>query len=333
MPRISIIVPVYKVEAYLQRCVDSILAQTYQNFELILVDDGSPDNCGNMCDEYAKIDNRVKVIHKQNGGLSSARNAGLDIACGEYIGFVDSDDWITMDMFEYLMDLTDDYKSEITSISYILSNGKTIFKQPNIKVKVYNRKQSLRYYMAEGMSKRIADYPVCIKLYKKELFDDVRFPQGQFYEDVATNFLLIQKVSKYVKSNKICYYYYQNGTSITRDGFKIKDIDLIKVGKQLVSLATVENDEYLLKLAKMKRARSYFSLLSKIAAYGFAEELKNENEIISELTYELRKNYWLLMKSPMPLNRKLVLNLLCININCLRIPINVFKYIENIRTR
>src|SRR5665647_2657921 len=101
-PLISIIVPIYKVENYIRNCVDSILNQTYKNLEVILVDDGSTDNCGNICDEYSLKDNRIKTIHKKNGGLSSARNAGLDVAKGEYIGFIDSDDWIEKDMYESL---------------------------------------------------------------------------------------------------------------------------------------------------------------------------------------------------------------------------------------
>src|SRR4051794_4889210 len=118
MPKISIVVPVYKVEKYIKRCVDSILAQTYQDFELILVDDGSPDNCGKICDSLAKQDKRIKVIHKENGGLSTARNAGIDVAVGEYIGFVDSDDWVTKDMFEYLLNLIEDNECDISSVSY-----------------------------------------------------------------------------------------------------------------------------------------------------------------------------------------------------------------------
>lgn len=325
MPRVSIIVPVYKVEKYLKRCVDSILAQTYGDFELILVDDGSPDRSGNLCDEFKKADNRIKVIHKKNGGLSSARNAGLDIACGEYVGFIDSDDWITVDMFEHLIGLIDIYSCEIASASYVFSNGESIFEQPDIKIKIYERKEALRYYLSEGMSKRIADYPVCIKFYKSELFDSIRFPQGQLYEDVATNFSLIQKTSKYVKSNKVCYYYFQDGESITRGGFKTKDFDMITVGEQLLSLAAIENDEDILQLAKMKKARSYFSILSKIAAYGFEERLENEKEMITDLTCELRKNYRLLMKSTMPINRKLMMSLLFVNINCLRFPIKIFQ--------
>ena len=108
-PRISVIVPVYNVEQYLPRCVESILAQTYENLEILLVDDGTKDNCGAICDAYARQDERVKVIHKENGGLSSARNAGIDVSTGEYFSFVDSDDWIEPDMYEKMMALTEKY--------------------------------------------------------------------------------------------------------------------------------------------------------------------------------------------------------------------------------
>ena len=111
-PLISVIIPVYKVELYLRECIDSVLAQTYQNLEVILVDDGSPDQCGSICEQYAEKDNRVCVIHKENGGLSDARNAGIDVAKGEYIGFVDSDDWVAPDMYECLYKASVEYNAE-----------------------------------------------------------------------------------------------------------------------------------------------------------------------------------------------------------------------------
>jgi len=119
-PKISIIVPVYKVEQYIHKCIDSILNQTLNDFELILVNDGSPDQCGQICDEYAKCDSRIKVIHKENGGQASARNMGLDIATGEYIGFVDSDDWIEPDMYEILYNECIINECEIISCSSII---------------------------------------------------------------------------------------------------------------------------------------------------------------------------------------------------------------------
>ena len=124
MKLLTIVVPSYNVEKYLNRCVDSVLKQTYKNLEIILVDDGSTDCSGKICDSIKEKDCRVNVIHKQNGGLSSARNAGLDVATGDFIGFIDSDDWVTEDMYEYLLGLFNKYEVEIVSCSYILASDK-----------------------------------------------------------------------------------------------------------------------------------------------------------------------------------------------------------------
>ncbi|WP_410477473.1 glycosyltransferase family 2 protein [Paenibacillus sp. B2(2019)] len=328
VPKISIIVPVYKVEKYLKRCVDSILAQTYQDFELILVNDGTPDNCGIICDSFAAQDKRIRVIHKENGGLSSARNAGIEVAEGEYIGFVDSDDWITYDMFEYLLNLIEEYDCDVSSVSYILSKGEENIKQSKIEIKCYEGNDSLHNYLFEGMSKRIADFPVWNKLYKRHLFNEIRFPEGQLYEDGATNFMLLKRARKYVKSNKISYFYFQDGASITRRGFQNKDLEILIVGDQMVELALTVGDQEIIKLAKMKQARSYFSLLSKISLYGFTDKRSFKDKTVIELTQKLRSEYIFLLKSPMPLNRKFVMSLLCIHINLVKIPIQLYSKIK-----
>lgn len=121
MPEISIIVPIYKTEKYLNRCVNSLINQTFKNFELILVDDGSPDACPVLCDKWGKRDTRIKVIHKKNGGLSSARNAGLNIAQGKYIGFVDSDDWIEPDMYELLYNAAEKYQTDYSAVNMLIT--------------------------------------------------------------------------------------------------------------------------------------------------------------------------------------------------------------------
>ena len=124
VPKVSIIVPVYKVEKYLRKCIDSIINQTLKDIEIILVDDGSPDNCGKICDEYAAKDTRIKVIHKENGGLSSARNAGMEVAEGEYIGFVDSDDWIESDMYMTLWQKAKDINADLVNSDYFRNNDR-----------------------------------------------------------------------------------------------------------------------------------------------------------------------------------------------------------------
>lgn len=210
MPLISIIVPVYKVERYLDKCVKSILSQTFTDFELILVDDGSPDQCGKMCDEYAKMDDRVKVIHKENGGISDARNAGIDIACGDFISFVDSDDYISRDMYEILYNLIKTYNADISMCNYyrISEDGKIQQGKVRDMVQCFNKETALKELLLE----RIFGNHVWGRLYKKELFSNIRFPKGVNYEDIGITFLLFAKCNNIVYSNKKKYFY------VTREG-------------------------------------------------------------------------------------------------------------------
>lgn len=327
-PILSVIVPVFNVEMYLKRCVDSIINQDLKDLEIILVNDGSLDNSGTICDEYAKIDNRVKVIHKKNMGLGAARNSGLKLAKGKYVGFVDSDDWITKDMYSFLIDLAIKHNADIVSSSYILTCGDNEIKQKEYYIKCFEGNEKIRFYLEHGMKYRVSDYSVCNKVYQKKLFDTIQFPEGQLYEDGVTNLKLINGANRYVKSDKITYYYFQEGNSITRNGFTKKDYDLLLIGKQMVEFANSKKDERIIELAMMKEARSYFSMLSKIAMYGFASEVEDKSCIVSELTHNLRHKYFLLMRSPMPLNRKIIMSLLCIHINMVRIPLRILKIVK-----
>ena len=181
MPKISVIIPVYKVEEYLKRCVDSVIGQTLRDIEIILVDDGSPDNCPAICDEYAKKDDRVRVIHKKNGGLSDARNAGIDIAKGEFLGFVDSDDYIEADMYEYLYDLVKKENAEISMCEFFhCYQGKEPEKNEKISVETVDSETAI-YYVLESKK---ASLTVANKIYKREIFgSDLRFPVGKIQED------------------------------------------------------------------------------------------------------------------------------------------------------
>ena len=212
MSTISIIVPVYEVEKYLKRCVDSILCQTFCDIEVILVDDGSSDNCGFICDEYAKQDKRVKVIHKQNGGLSSARNAGLDIATGDYIGFVDSDDWIHPQMYEYLYNCALKYNLDIMTCCFEkteLCNLENCSMHNDFCVaEQYNSKEFLDTL---NLDKFYQFSPsVCSKLYKKEIFKDLRFIEGKIFEDTIIMIPTLLRAHKIGYTDKILYYYFSN---------------------------------------------------------------------------------------------------------------------------
>lgn len=225
---ISIIVPIYNVEKYLNKCVESILKQTYDNLEIILVDDGSLDNCGNICDEYAKKDSRIIVLHKTNGGLSDARNKGINIAKGKYIGFVDSDDYIDNDMFEILYNLCKNNNADISMISYKeIENEIIINENSNYTNKVfkYNNIEAIKELLKDEKIKNYA----WNKLYKKELFDGIEYPIKMAYEDVGTTYKLFEKAKKVIWYDIPKYNYIRRDTSIvSKNTYKnLKDfIDL-----------------------------------------------------------------------------------------------------------
>ena len=213
--KISVIVPVYKVEPYLRRCVDSILAQSYTNLEIILVDDGSPDNCPAICDEYAEKDDRVRVIHKLNGGISAARNAGLDVATGAYVTFVDSDDWIDTDHISSLKFVLESHSHNAISVSDV---SKLNVNNEMIASFKYNNNQS-------DINQSIFGY-VCNKLYSVELINNYRFYVGcKFAEDLIFNSEIFKKSPDYVYTKKATYNYFQRESSLTTALISDKKID------------------------------------------------------------------------------------------------------------
>ena len=210
--KISIIVPVYNVEKYLKECIESILSQTYKNIEIILIDDGSTDNSGKICDEYLKKDSRVKVIHKENGGLSDARNTGIEIASGKYIGFVDSDDYIAKDMYDFLYQNIKRENAEISGCNRFL-----VYEN---KIEIYGKKECY-----EVMDSQRAIEMLCTigyigvsaytKLYEAKLFKDIRYPKGKINEDMYTTYKLFDKANRIVYDATPKYYYRQRSGSIT----------------------------------------------------------------------------------------------------------------------
>ncbi len=211
--KVSIIVPVYKAEKYLKKCVDSLRRQTYSNLEILLIDDGSPDNCGKLCDEYAKLDDRIVVIHKENGGLSDARNTGLDNITGGYIAFVDSDDYIKEDMIEVLYNniIIEDADVSSISISMVRENGEYINGTDTKERIVYNGDEIIKQLLLHNTIKNY----VCDKLYRKELFDNIRFPLGVTYEDIPTSLNILGKANKLVYEDSIKYYYVKHRDAIS----------------------------------------------------------------------------------------------------------------------
>jgi glycosyltransferase involved in cell wall biosynthesis len=203
--KISIIIPIYKVEAFLRKCIESVINQTYRYLEIILVDDGSPDGCPEICDEYAAKDHRVKVVHKENGGISSARNAGIELASGEYIGFVDGDDWVELDMYETLCKRAISHKADITICGYyVVKNSKVSCPYVVGEDIVYTREEALKELIKDD---KVRNYP-WDKLYRRALFAEVRYPLGMVaYEDMATAYKLFALSERIALINEPKYYY------------------------------------------------------------------------------------------------------------------------------
>ena len=214
-PLLSIIVPVYDVERYLPKCIDSILAQTFTDFELILVEDGSPDNCPVLCDAAAAKDARVRVIHQKNKGLSGARNTGIDNAQGDYLIFVDSDDTVEQTLVEELYTYAEKWNCAIVACgrNYIFEDGQIVCKIAHDESKVYGFEEA----MQEMNSFRLFDMSAWAKIYRKELFEDIRFPEGKLSEDYYIMYKLFDKAQTIGYVAKPLYNYLQRQSSISRN--------------------------------------------------------------------------------------------------------------------
>lgn len=237
--KISVIVPVYKVEPYLDRCVQSITDQHYKNLEIILVDDGSPDNCPAMCDAWAAKDSRVKVVHKQNGGLSDARNAGMAIATGELMGFVDSDDWIAPDMYQHLHDLMVADHSDIAACGaeMVWEDGTPSRILTKSGCCVLDQEDAMRAIIEESWLKQ----PVWYKLYKTALIRDIPFPVGKYHEDVFWSYQAVARAQKVSVSDKVGYYYAQRSGSIMGEGYSLRRLDAVEAKYQMLSFVREHN--------------------------------------------------------------------------------------------
>ena len=221
---ISVIVPVYNVEKYVEKCVESIINQTYKNIEIILVDDGSTDNSGKIIDNISLKDNRIKVIHKENGGLSDARKAGLDICNGKYIGFVDSDDSIHKKMYEILYKNIKKYSANISICRIEKTETDKVFCTRKYEYASDPILLSSKIAIEELFMDKI-DVSSCNKLFKADLFANIRFPYGKTNEDFAVLYKLFLNSTNIIYTSKAMYYYIERSNSITTEGFNIKQFD------------------------------------------------------------------------------------------------------------
>lgn len=223
MDKISVIVPVYKVEPYLDRCIQSIVAQTYTNLEIILVDDGSPDNCGAICDTWAIRDSRFKVIHKENGGLSDARNAGLAAASGEYIAFVDSDDWLSPSFIAELYTTLIENNADVAEcgVSYVDESGNTLHIRHTTTVPVLDKLDALKLLILEdGIYQTVWN-----KLYRRSILNGIQFEKGKYHEDDYWTYQVFDRISKLAVRQIPLYFYLQRNSSIMGANYSLKRLD------------------------------------------------------------------------------------------------------------
>ena len=224
MAKISIIVPIYKVGEFIKRCVDSVLSQTYKDWELILVDDGSPDESGAICDEYAKSDSRIKVFHKENGGLSDARNYGLTHATGDYVYYLDGDDWIRPETIQLLLQTSLEYQADFVQGGFYYAYPTYLLTQrSSADVYTYISEQALQELLSNRKIKNFA----WGNLIQRELASQVTFRKGKFFEDIYWKYLILDKAQNIVLISKPLYYYRQRHEDISGN-FSVRNLDLLK---------------------------------------------------------------------------------------------------------
>ncbi len=292
--KISIIVPIYRVEKYLGKCIESILAQTFKDFEVILVDDGSPDRCGDICEEYALKDSRIKVLHKENGGLSDARNAGIEIAQGEYLAFIDSDDYVAPDMYDALYCLAQEYHADMVICNAVLVDevAEAIYKDCS-DIYVMNSEEALK----QMIFKRLFAVNAWNKIYRRELFSKIRYPKGMLYEDFATTYKLIDCCNNIVYTPSEKYAYVQRSGSIMgQTGYRMKS-DKVIIASEMIDYLQEKKDFNLLFAGIMS------SLLNDIYKMAVSGNLTTCKDYTDELKNLLCK-YQQLLKSNAYLTKK-----------------------------
>lgn len=334
MVSVYIIVPVYKVEKFLPYCVESLLKQTYKCLKIILVDDGSPDNCPQLCDNYAKIDERVIVIHQDNMGLSGARIAGLEYVERThtldeqvYIGFLDSDDWLELDTVEKCVALLSNHNADLVQYQILeVTKEQNQVNQPTEDINIYKGKEEiLQYYLMSTTTGKGGDYSVCQCLFPLRAIAGERFRIGKINEDIDFKYRVFSKCNKLVVTNQYKYFYRQGEVTISMGGLRKRDFDLYEAGDILADLTSKETYGDIAFLGKVKQARTPLSLLCKIAYFGIADVSINKDNIIRQLTKEHRYNLNLLLRSPIPISRKILAVLFAINYKLAETCIKIAK--------
>lgn len=296
VPKISVIVPIYRVEEYLSGCLDSILNQTFRDLEVILVDDGSPDRCGAICEEYAKKDSRIRVIHKENGGLSSARNAGLDIAEGEYAAFVDSDDTVTPDCYEKLFRCAEKYDADLVCGGRWDVSQRTGERAPGLcpeKEEVVSGVELVRrIFTWENLDSAAWD-----KLYRRELLNGIRYPLGVWSEDVPTTYRVALRAKKAVLCPERVYCYLHREGSITYSRISEKTFHFSDHGQKIYESFRESHPELIREARYLRDRGLYYNVKSLDLAHRSDRERFRERyrasrrALLRELPFLLKCRY------------------------------------------
>lgn len=312
IPIISIIVPVYNVEDYLDRCIRSICNQTFVSFELILVDDGSTDQSGRICDKWGDKERRINVIHKENGGASSARNAGLAVARGKYVAFVDSDDCIHSEMYQRLYEMVEEYQADISMCCAQAFDDKIPKRtrtKKSVSIDIWDRKDLLNNFFRVNGERDTRS--VCTKLIRRDLMKTYKFIEGRMNEDVETCYYLAVHADKAVVTNERLYYYFVNKNGVTHSAFTEKKMDLLAMWDIVKADVNLSAPEYLYA-CEMNVKRARFTLLSQMLLNGYNHNDQKLVRIKRNLKHQLRKDYFYLIRWKMPISKKILLTVVCI---------------------
>lgn len=300
MDLVSIIVPVYKTEQYLSRCVNSILNQSYSNIEIILVDDGSPDDCPRLCNEFEEKYSNVKVVHKKNGGLSSARNAGLDVCKGNYISFIDSDDFIEKNFIRRLYESLKKFNADVAMVQYaqVTSESDLPYVKPQ-KEKVYKNNDVEKAFL------KLKIDSVCVGLYRAEVLEKQRFIEGKTSEDIPFNFDVFRKIKTFIYIPEKRYYYYYNPESISNGPLDKNMLNYLEFRKEICEYYSTKPLE-LKRMSEALYARAAMGLQTRMTLYGISQDLDEKicNELFSNVFRKYRESFY--QVNIIPLSRKVM---------------------------
>lgn len=306
-PLVSVIVPIYNVEKYLEKCVTSIRNQDYTNLEIILVDDGSPDACPQLCDAYAKADKRIRVIHKKNGGLSDARNAGIRVATGDYLAFIDSDDYVDPAFVSTLLHEAQRQDADIVACSLQrVYDDKTVFPPKWVDEATFSNIEGIRDILS---SPSLCDVMAWNKLYKKELFTKtgILYPVGKVHEDMFTTYKLFYAAQKICFVNKPLYYYVQREGSIINQGFNKKRLHAVEATGEVLDWVTANH------LPLEQEAMAYRFGFIIVVLNDMVEQDAIDKAAWDELAAWVAANKKSLLRNPfVSRNNRLLIRVLCL---------------------